>query len=72
LDLMMPVMDGFAVLEALRNDERTDSVPVLVLAAIATDHTAQQCYNLGARGVHAEAIRRRSSRRRARRRDRAA
>ena len=49
LDLMMPVMDGFAVLEALRNDERTDSVPVLVLAAIATDHTAQQCYNLGAR-----------------------
>lgn len=48
LDLMMPVMDGFAVLEALRRDERTESVPVLVLSAIGNDHTEQQCYRLGA------------------------
>jgi CheY-like chemotaxis protein len=48
LDLMMPVMDGFAVLEALRGDERTESVPVLVLSAIGNDRTEQQCYKLGA------------------------
>ncbi|MEP6973498.1 MAG: response regulator [Actinomycetota bacterium] len=49
LDLMMPVMDGFAVLDALRNDARTASVPVLVLSAISTDYTEQQCYRLGAK-----------------------
>src|SRR5947208_16544923 len=48
LDLMMPVMDGFAVLEALRNDDRTDSVPVLVLAPSRTEHTAREGDRLGA------------------------
>ena len=32
LDLMMPEVDGFAVLEALRGNSRTASVPVLVLS----------------------------------------
>jgi CheY-like chemotaxis protein len=49
LDLMMPVMDGFAVLEALRGDERTESVPVIVLSAVGTDDTEQRCYRLGAK-----------------------
>jgi len=31
LDLMMPTMDGFEVLEALRQGERTRSIPVIVL-----------------------------------------
>jgi CheY-like chemotaxis protein len=34
LDLMMPLMDGFAVLEAPRRDGRTTDVPVMVLSAI--------------------------------------
>jgi CheY-like chemotaxis protein len=34
LDLMMPLMDGFAVLEAPRRDGRTTDVPVTVLSAI--------------------------------------
>ena len=33
LDLMMPVMDGFTVLEILRNDEQLKSIPVIVLTA---------------------------------------
>jgi CheY-like chemotaxis protein len=49
LDLMMPVMDGFAVLEALRNDERTAAVPVVVLSAIGTGYAEEHCYRLGAK-----------------------
>ncbi len=33
LDLMMPMMDGHAVLAALQEDERTRDVPVVVLTA---------------------------------------
>ena len=33
LDLMMPEMDGFELLEAMRTDERTRDVPVIVLTA---------------------------------------
>lgn len=32
LDLMMPVMDGFDVLERLRTDERTRQIPVIILS----------------------------------------
>ena len=35
LDLMMPELDGFGVLEAMRADERLRSIPVLVLTARA-------------------------------------
>ena len=33
LDLMMPVMDGFQVLQTIREEERTAHVPVLILTA---------------------------------------
>ena len=33
LDVMMPEMDGFHVLEALRSDPRTADVPVLLMSA---------------------------------------
>jgi len=41
LDLMMPVMNGFDVLRVLRADERTASIPVLVLTA-SHDSTHRQ------------------------------
>jgi signal transduction histidine kinase/DNA-binding response OmpR family regulator len=33
LDLMMPEMDGFAVLEAVKRDETTRSIPIIVVTA---------------------------------------
>jgi CheY-like chemotaxis protein len=33
LDLMMPVMDGYGVLEELAKDPRTAAIPVVVLSA---------------------------------------
>jgi threonine synthase len=33
LDLMMPEMDGFAVLDALKNDEETAHIPIIVATA---------------------------------------
>ena len=33
LDLMMPVMDGFTVLEKVKNDEQLNHIPIIVLTA---------------------------------------
>ena len=33
LDLMMPEMDGFEVLEKIRNTDKTRNIPVLILTA---------------------------------------
>jgi DNA-binding response OmpR family regulator len=48
LDVMMPFMDGFAVLEALREDERTAKVPVMMLSAIQEEAVEERCYRMGA------------------------
>jgi CheY-like chemotaxis protein len=50
LDIMMPFMDGFAVLEALREDERTVATPVLMLSAMQQESVEERCYRLGAQG----------------------
>jgi len=47
LDLMMPVMDGTWLLEMLRGNERTASVPVMVLSARSDDETQRRCEALG-------------------------
>jgi CheY-like chemotaxis protein len=49
LDLMMPVMDGYGVLEALGRDERTSRLPVLVLTARALPDEAERVTRAGAR-----------------------
>ncbi len=38
LDLMMPEMDGLAVLQAMREDEKTRNIPVIVLTAQVLTH----------------------------------
>lgn len=37
LDIMMPKMDGFQVLEALKKNNETASIPVLMLSALRDD-----------------------------------
>lgn len=49
LDLVMPEIDGFVVLEAMRADRRTAAVPVLVLSGRALD--ADDIRRLGAARV---------------------
>ncbi len=48
LDLMMPNVDGFAVLEALRARQHDDFVPVIVLTADATEETKRRALRAGA------------------------
>jgi two-component system response regulator RpaA len=49
LDLMMPFMDGFTVLESLQHDERTAQVPVLVLSAMHGEDIQGRCFQLNAK-----------------------
>jgi DNA-binding response OmpR family regulator len=48
LDLMLPLMDGYGVLAALRADERTRAIPVLVLTAKAQREDRVRCWEEGA------------------------
>jgi CheY-like chemotaxis protein len=48
LDLMMPVMDGYGVLDVLRKDDRTAGVPILMLTAKALDEDKRRCEEAGA------------------------
>src|SRR6266550_92146 len=48
LDLMLPLMDGYEVLAALRADDRTRDVPVLVLTAKAQREDRVRCWEQGA------------------------
>lgn len=48
LDLMLPAMDGYGVLAALRSDERTRAIPVLVLTAKAQREDRVRCWEEGA------------------------
>ena len=48
LDLTMPSVDGFAVLEKLRDDGRLDRIAVVVLSADGAPETAIRAMELGA------------------------
>jgi DNA-binding response OmpR family regulator len=48
LDLMMPEINGHDVLEALREDDETDDVPILVLTAVTQSRERERCLAEGA------------------------
>ena len=47
LDLRMPVMDGFAVLSRLREQDRTKAIPVVVLSANTAEKARRRALDLG-------------------------
>jgi CheY-like chemotaxis protein len=50
LDLKMPRLDGFDVLRALKADERTRSIPIVVLTSSNQTRDVAESYRLGANG----------------------
>lgn len=48
LDVMMPKLDGFEVLQALRTEGGTEDVPVIMLTALSHDRAILQGWELGA------------------------
>lgn len=48
LDLDLPVMNGFEFLEAIKGDERTDHIPVIVFSASTDEKDVTRAYSLGA------------------------
>ncbi len=48
LDLKMPKVNGIEVLEQLKGNEKTKTIPVVVLTSSAEDPDIKKCYELGA------------------------
>jgi len=48
LDIMMPKMDGFGVLEKLRAGEPTKGIPILVYSNLAAEGEVERAKKLGA------------------------
>ena len=47
LDLKLPKVDGYEVLERMKADERTRRIPVVVLTTTDDVREVQRCYDLG-------------------------
>jgi two-component system response regulator len=48
LDIKLPLVDGIEVLKAIRADENTRAIPVVMLTSSAEDRDLKACYDLGA------------------------
>lgn len=55
LDLVMPKMDGFAVLEILKKDKHLSKVPVIVLSNLSQKADVEKAKKLGAVGFYEKA-----------------
>ncbi|MEW6107880.1 MAG: response regulator [Nitrospirota bacterium] len=50
LDLMMPIMDGYKVLQVIKTDQKLSKIPVLVFSAKGQPEEVEKALNLGAAG----------------------
>lgn len=50
-DIMMPVLDGFGLLDYFSKNKYTDEVPVFVISADPSSKVLQRAYTLGAEDV---------------------
>jgi two-component system, chemotaxis family, chemotaxis protein CheY len=49
-DIHMPIMDGFGLLQALREEESWHDLPVVMITTEANEQRLQEAMSLGARG----------------------
>ncbi len=56
LDLMLPVLDGYQVLERIKVDARTKHIPVIVLTTVDDPNQAARCYDLGCNAYLAKPV----------------
>jgi len=47
LDLNLPVVDGYRVMEKLKTDERTKHIPIIILTTTDDVYEVNRCYALG-------------------------
>lgn len=47
LDLKMPKISGIEVLKALKSDEKTQSIPIIVMTSSREDSDINTCYKMG-------------------------
>ena len=47
LDIQMPKINGIEVLEKLKSDSRTKSIPILILTSSKENPDIEKCYGLG-------------------------
>ncbi len=57
LDIMMPVMDGFQVLDALKKNPKTMAIPALILSARHDDESRIEASGLYCEGYVAKPVR---------------
>jgi CheY-like chemotaxis protein len=48
LDLLMPQVSGFNILEKLKSENATSKIPIIVVSAVNTKENIDTCRNLGA------------------------
>jgi CheY-like chemotaxis protein len=49
LDIGLPKIDGFKVLEKLQSDDQTSAIPVVMLSRLSSKEDVDQCFALGCR-----------------------
>lgn len=50
LDIRLPKIDGYGVLQSLKNDKRFKSIPVIIVSSTADQGEVNYCYQLGVTG----------------------
>jgi diguanylate cyclase (GGDEF)-like protein len=48
LDMLMPGMNGYEVLECLKNNKRTNNIPVLIISSVGDIESISKCIEAGA------------------------
>lgn len=55
LDILLPKMNGFEVLEKIKKDEKTKNIPVIILSNLGQDADIEKGMKLGAKDYHVKA-----------------